>query len=417
MFVFSRITVIHDPFGNFIPESQEISLDICKWTEDAYDEDGLIKSYVDRMKKKYISPKLDDLIIHIFLTELDKQQNKICFQKFIYKNNDGICLKDWKTYAESNRAKNLFKNLVKHILNCILSNKHFQIDCHIFVENVIPAPENLDCTMKSIEPNCSDCQRLQMLYKKRKECRYLNDKKKELELKIRDLELSLENQGKYCRKSILISKEDSGDDSCSTPKRKRFTSDMLLTPTDKIVKSFVSRGAKNQISEEMKLFIVGCTTDAMLSVRQQRKVLHSLYHALPIFSENCKMPSEFPIWKVISCLPILNTQQIVEFVTKASSLNIAVDSTSKRGKQFLGAMLFNEQGDHCTLCPEWITDSTAKAEAEVTIMMLKDIGILAEETNMIQETAVTWNVKTLKKITSVISDSCNQARSTNYNSI
>ena len=55
MFVFSRITVIHDPFGNFIPESQEILLDICKWTEDAYDEDGLIKSYVDRMKKIYFS--------------------------------------------------------------------------------------------------------------------------------------------------------------------------------------------------------------------------------------------------------------------------------------------------------------------------------------------------------------------------
>ena len=74
----------------------------------------------------------------------------------------------------------------------------------------------------------------------------------------------------------------------------------------------MTRGPKLRISPKMILFIVGGIADAMLSIRQQKKVLENLDKALPIFSaqENRKMPSSHPIYKVITGFPLINTHQI-----------------------------------------------------------------------------------------------------------
>lgn len=68
----------------------------------------------------------------------------------------------------------------------------------------------------------------------------------------------------------------------------------------------------------------------------------------------------------------------------------------------------NKKGDYCTLSPEWIINSTAQAEADMTLLMVKDIGRLDEGTKFIDETAEIWYIRALKKVTLVISDSFNQ---------
>ena len=58
----------------------------------------------------------------------------------------------------------------------------------------------------------------------------------------------------------------------------------------------------------------------------------------------------------------------------------------------------NKKGDYCTLSPEWIINSTAQAEADMTLLMVKDIGRLDEGTKFIDETAEIWYIRALKKL-------------------
>ena len=171
------------------------------------------------------------------------------------------------------------------------------------------------------------------------------------------------------------------------------------------------RGEKNSVTASMNQLILSLLIRGHLSTRQIELSMQLLLEKIPSLSTSL-IPSQTSISRAINLLPNVNLIQGVHFLNASQVLSLAFDETYKCGRNVHATILINEVQGSFVISAEQCDGTSASTIAKQIMESLARVAVSAKDHELIEGDHLIWLETQLRKIHSLVSDSCPTAKKT-----